>query len=158
MLRGPLGPEAVEALASAVIGHVEHPRTPQIGDHGDVFVAALEGRLVDAQVPGGRRLPALQPAPDGPRLNPRRLIPAQRPPRRDRGDGRLFHPVEGQRFEERGEAAAVLRPRHPHVPRAVGRARQPGPARMHERAVLTGVEVAPDTLAMVVDRRGGLTS
>ena len=68
---------------------------------------------------------------------------------------RLLHPVDGQGLEQGREPRLLLGPRDAHLADAVGRTIQTRDARVDEGPVLAGIEMPPDPLAVIMDRRRG---
>ena len=145
-------PEPVEALLAAVVRHVHHPRSLEIGDQRHVLVALGERGLVHPDVLDRCGLAARQPAPYRPLHDPRRLVPRDPQVLRHRRHTRLLQPVDRQHLEQRRELRARFRPRHLQLLDPVRRAVQSRHPRMHQGLELAGVEMSPRALLVVVDR------
>jgi hypothetical protein len=100
MMCGPTAKPLLQRLRFAIIEHIQHDIVLAVQDHCHVLVPLLEGGLVNPDVLQRPFLPPSQPPRDRPLLNPRRLIPTQPQHPGNRGNRRLFQPIDHQRFKE----------------------------------------------------------
>jgi len=151
-------PEPVHAFLGPLLGYKQHPAPIQIIDHGEVVVPFGKRLLIDAEPLNGFRLTARQSALDSPLLNGMHLIPTQL---ELIGDGFLTgcpEPIDGQPFKQRREPAGGLGPRKLHCPSAMFRAVAARRFRMQDRLILTGVQMPPTALWLMVVERARLAA
>ena len=96
--------------------------------------------------------PAREPATHRARLNAARFVPREAEPTRHRGRRRLRQPRDRQPLEQQRKPRALLRPRHAHRLHAMRPALDRRHARHEQRRELTGVQVPPAVLRMIIDR------
>jgi hypothetical protein len=141
-----------------VLGYKQHPAPIQIIDHGEVVVPFGKRLLIDPEPLDGFRLTAHQAALDSPLLNGMHLIPTQ--PQLIAGSlltGRL-EPIDGQAFKQRREPAGGLGPWKLYRPNAMFSAVAARRFRMQDRLILTGVQMPPAALWLMVVERARLAA
>ena len=148
-------PKTVQARLLAVLGHIQHAAPRQIVDHGKILVPLAEGLLVHPKVADHLRLAPLQPPPDRTLHDRMHLVPRQPQPLRHRLLTGRQQPVDRQPLEQRREAAVRLGPRNRRHPNSVLGTIGPRHLGVQDRAILTGIQVSPTPLRLVVVQRAG---
>src|ERR1700691_2519640 len=151
-------PEPVQAFLGPVLGYKQHPAPIQIIDHGEVVVPFGKRLLIDPEPLDGFRLTARQAALDSPLLNGMHLIPTQPQLIADRLLTGRLEPVDGQSFKQRREPAGGLGPSKLYRPSAMFSAVAARRFRMQDRLILTGVQMPPAALRLMVVERARLAA
>lgn len=144
--------EFLQALGFAVFRHMQHRSLLLIGHHRDVVMALAVGGLIHAELLRRQLASACQAALDRALHDCINRIPAQAQALRYSADRRFLQPVNHYRLKQRCEATARFRPRHCHRDNTVLAALHPGHLSHQQRFQLTGIQMPPAPLSLIVPR------
>jgi hypothetical protein len=141
-----------------VFGHKQDPASIQIVDQGEVVMPSGKGFLIDPQTLDGLGLTTLQTSFDGPLLNRMHLVPTQPELIGDRFLAGCLEPIDGQSFKPCCEPAGWLSPCKLYGSSAVLGAVAARRFGIQDRLVLTGVQMPPPALRLMVVERARLAT
>ncbi len=143
--------EALEALLLAVIGHVQNVTSGRVCDDRHVLVPLLERRFIHSDSSWREVLSALQAATNSALHDPVDLVPGETKPPRNGGGIGLLQPADCEGLEGGGEPRTRVSPGDQDLLHSVFRTTNPGDLGHDHRPVLASIQMAPTTLASVVN-------